>query len=93
MDMQDLDLEIGFPFVQQLQGEGEVVTGEIPAGTAAACLHVGPYDQLGAAYEALQQWMTANGYTPSGVAYEFYLNDPQSTPATELQTQLVFPLK
>ena len=93
MDMQDLDLEIGFPFAQQLKGEGEVLAGEIPAGKAAECLHVGPYDQLGAAYDALQQWMTANGYTPSGVAYEFYLNDPQSTPAAELQTQVVFPLK
>jgi effector-binding domain-containing protein len=93
MDMQDLDLEIGFPFAQQLKGEGEVLASEIPAGKAAECLHVGPYDQLGVAYEALQQWMTANGYTPSGVAYEFYLNDPQSTPAAELQTQVVFPLK
>lgn len=92
MDMQDLDLEIGFPFAQQLKGEGEVLAGEIPGGKAAECLHVGPYDQLGATYGALQQWMTANGYTPSGAAYEFYLNDPQSTPAAELRTQVVFPL-
>ena len=92
MDMQDLDLEIGFPFVQPLKGEGEVLAGEIPAGKAAECLHVGPYDQLGAAYEALQKWMMTNGYTPSGVAYEFYLNDPQSTPAAELQTKVMFPL-
>jgi len=27
------------------------------------------------------------------VAYEFYLNDPQTTPPSELQTQVVFPLK
>jgi effector-binding domain-containing protein len=93
MDMKDLDLEIGFPFVQQLTGKGEILAGEIPAGRAAGCLHVGPYNQVGAAYEALQKWMEACGYTPSGVAYEFYLNDPQSTPAAELQTQVVFPLK
>jgi effector-binding domain-containing protein len=92
MDMQDLDLEIGFPFVQKLGGEGEVIEGEIPGGTAAECLHVGPYDQVSAAYDALQKWMEANSYTPSGVAYEFYLNDPQITPAAELQTQVVFPL-
>jgi effector-binding domain-containing protein len=41
----------------------------------------------------IRQWTTANGYTPSGVAYEFYLNDPQSTPADELRTQVMFPLK
>jgi effector-binding domain-containing protein len=93
MDMQDLDLEIGFPFDQKLPGKGIVLAGEIPGGKAAACLHVGPYDQLGAAYETLQRWMQASGYVPAGVAYEFYLNDPQATPAAELRTQLVFPLK
>lgn len=93
MDMQDLDLEIGFPFIERLSGEGDVRSGEIPAGKAAECLHVGPYDQVGAAYEALQKWVEANGYVPSGVAYEFYLNDPQTTPASELQTRVVFPLR
>ena len=93
MDMEDLDMEIGFPFAQKPAAKGAVLAGEIPGGKAAACLHVGPYDQIGAAYEALQKWMQANGYEPTGVAYEFYLNDPQATPPAELQTQLVFPLK
>jgi effector-binding domain-containing protein len=93
MDMADLDMEIGFPFGQKVAGKGEILAGEIPGGKAAACLHVGPYDQVGAAYEALQKWMEANGYVPTGVAYEFYLNDPQATPPAELQTQVVFPLK
>lgn len=93
MDMEDLDMEIGFPFGQKPPGKGSVLAGEIPGGKAAACLHVGPYDQLGAAYEALHKWMQANGCVPTGVAYEFYLNDPQATPPAELQTQLVFPLK
>jgi len=93
MDMADLDMEIGFPFERKLTGKGNVLAGEIPGGRAAACLHVGPYDQVSAAYEALQQWMQANGHVPTGVAYEFYLNDPQATPPAELQTRLVFPLK
>jgi effector-binding domain-containing protein len=93
MDMADLDMEIGFPFAQKVVGKGEILASEIPGGKAAACLHVGPYDQVGTAYEALQKWMEANGVVPSGVAYEFYLNDPQVTPPAELQTQVVFPLK
>jgi effector-binding domain-containing protein len=93
MDMQDLDMEIGFPFDRKLPGKDNILAGEIPGGKAAACLHVGPYDQVGAAYEALQKWMQANGHVPTGVAYEFYLNDPQATPPAELQTQVVFPLK
>ncbi|MCB0248765.1 MAG: GyrI-like domain-containing protein, partial [Anaerolineae bacterium] len=92
MDMQDLDLEIGFPFAKKLDGAGEVLAGEIPGGKAAGCLHVGPYDQLRAAYKALGKWMEANGYTPAGVAYESYLNDPQTTPPEALQTDIFFPL-
>ncbi len=93
MDMEDLELEIGFPFDSKPAGKGEILAGEIPGGRAATCLHVGPYDQLGAAYEALQRWIQANGYLPTGVAYEFYLNDPQATPPAELQTRVVFPLE
>ena len=92
MDMQDLDVEIGFPFAQSVQGDGEVVAGEIPDGRAATCMHVGPYDRIGAAYEALQKWMDEEGHKASGAPYEFYLNDPRDTPAEELQTQIVFPL-
>ena len=93
MDMQDLDLEIGFPFLKSLGGEGEVQAGELPGGKAAECLHTGPYDKIAAAYEALQKWLDENGHTPTGIAYEFYLNDPQTTRPEELQTQVVFPLK
>ena len=92
MDMQDLDLEIGFAFAQKLNGEGEVLAGEIPGGKAAGCVHVGPYDQLPATYSALMKWMEANGHTPCGAAYESYLNDPHNTPPEELQTDIFFPL-
>jgi effector-binding domain-containing protein len=93
MDLEDLDMEIGFPFAQTPVGKGSILSGQIPGGRAATCLHVGPYDQLGAAYKALQDWMQANGHATAGVAYEFYLNDPQTVPPADLQTQLVFPLK
>jgi effector-binding domain-containing protein len=33
------------------------------------------------------------GYTPSGVAYEYYLNDPNQTPPEELKTRVVFPVE
>ncbi len=70
-----------------------IQAGEIPGGKAVTCMHIGPYDQVGGAYEAVQKWVEANSYIPVGVAYEFYLNDPQTTPPSELQTQVVFPLQ
>jgi effector-binding domain-containing protein len=93
MDMQDLDIEIGFPFARTLPGEGEIRGAEIPAGRAVTCLHLGPYDQIHQAYDALQHWVEVNGHTPSGIAYEFYLNDPRLTPPGELKTEVVLLLK
>ena len=93
MDMQNLDVEIGFPVGRPLSGLGEIQASEIPGGKLASCLHVGPYGDLGFAYEALTQWLADNGYEATGAAYEMYLNDPMQTRPQELQTQVVFPLK
>ena len=90
MDMSDLDIEIGFAVPHPVEGEGDVAAGDIAAGRAAVTLHVGPYDQVGAAYEALQDWMRANDLAPAGPPYEFYLNDPQDTPPDQLQTRVVW---
>jgi effector-binding domain-containing protein len=92
MDMDDLDLEIGFPFAQELAGNDPVLAGEIPGGKAVTVLHTGPYEAMVAAYEAVQTYMEANGYVPTGVVYESYLNSPETTPPAGLQTQIVFPL-
>ena len=93
MDMQALDIEAGFPVARALPGKVEIQTSEIPGGTLATVFHTGPYDQCGAAYEALTQYIKDNGREATGVAYEMYLNDPQQVPPQELQTLVVFPLK
>ncbi|MEN6347770.1 MAG: GyrI-like domain-containing protein [Syntrophomonas sp.] len=93
MDMQDLDIEIGFPVLQTITGKDEVKPGEIPAGKQVSCLYTGPYNQIEPAYNAIMEWIPANGYTPTGACYEFYLNDPADTPENELLTKIVFLLK
>jgi effector-binding domain-containing protein len=93
MDMENLDVEIGIPVAKKLAGKDEIKAGELPGGKVATCLHVGPYSEVEPAYAALSEWIEANGYQPTGVAYEMYLNDPNQTPPQELQTQIVFPLQ
>jgi len=93
MDMQNLDMEIGFPAPGKLPGKGDVKASELPGGKAVVCLHVGPYDQIAAAYDALNGWLQASGLEGTGIAYEIYLNDPATTPPEALQTQIVMPLK
>ena len=93
MDMQDLDVEIGFPVSGKFPGKDDIAASEIPSGKVATCLYVGPYNEMEPAYKALLQWIEDNGYEATGVAYEMYLNDPGQVPPQELKTQIVFPLK
>lgn len=93
MDMQNLDVEIGFPVAKPLPARDNIQASEIPGGKVATCLYTGPYSDIALAYTALSKWMTEHGYEATGVAYEMYLNDPQQTPPQELKTQILFPLK
>lgn len=93
MDMQDLDVEIGVPLSKPISGKAEVKQSVIPAGKQASCIYKGAYDQIGPAYEALTKWIGENGLTPTGVCYEFYLNEPGEVPENELLTKIVFLLK
>jgi effector-binding domain-containing protein len=92
LDMQNLDLEIGFPVSRPLPGKGTIQPGELPAGKWARVLHVGPYEQLRDAYEALTSWIADQGYRPSGVSYEAYCSEP-GTPPEEIRTWIMFPLQ
>jgi len=92
-DMQDLDVEIGFAFERAVEGAGEVEAGEIPAGTAVRCVHVGPFDQLGAAYTAMRAWMAEHGLEHAGPAFEHYLDDPADTPIERVRTLIVIPVR
>ncbi len=93
MDMENLDVEAGFPVARPLPGKGQVQAGEIPGGLAASVVYVGPYSDCPPAYEALTQFVKDQGHTATGVAYEVYLNDATVTPPEQLMTQIVFPLQ
>lgn len=93
MDMEDLEVEMGFPVAKNLAGKGEIKSGEIPAGKMVSCIYKGPYKEMEPVYNAMTQWINENGYEPTGIAYEFYYNSPLEVPESELLTKVVFPLK
>jgi effector-binding domain-containing protein len=93
LDMQDLEIDAGFTVVREIPGEGDIQAVYLPGGPVAACTHYGPYGDCGPAYEALQAWITEHGREATGVAYEFYLNDPQIVAPEQIEMRIVFPLK
>ncbi len=93
MDMSNLEVEIGFPVSSALPDKDEIQSGVIPGGKIARCLYTGPYNEIEPAYTTLTTWVKEHGYEATGVAYEFYLNDPGEVSPPDLMTQVVFPLK
>lgn len=92
LNMEDLDVELGFPVDVKLNGEGEIQPGLIPGGLKATTMHIGPYEELSVAYEALNKFVRFQGKEPTGVAYEYYLDGPE-VPMEKVRTIIVFPLK
>jgi len=93
LDMLDSKVEIGFPIAKTVAGEGEIAARVIPGGLVGLCDYIGPYQDLASVYQQLNTYLEGQGREPTGVSYEFYLNDPAVTPPEELHTQVVFPLE
>lgn len=73
--------------------EGDVLAETLPGGPAAVTIHSGPYDQLPAAYAALERWIAANGLHATGAPWEAYLNDPADHPnPQDWKTEVCWPV-
>ncbi len=93
MDMENLNIEIGFPISKEIEGKGDISLRYIPAGKKATGFHKGPYNEIGPLYDRLASWISEKGYEPTGVVYEYYYNSPQEIPESELLTKVEFLLK
>ena len=88
----EVDIEAGFTIARPIADpalSGRIEPGELPGGEAAVCLHVGPYDQVGAAYQAVAEWVTKEKRRPVGAAWEAYLSMPGEDPS---RIEVVLPL-
>lgn len=93
LDMEDLDVEMGFPTAQKLPDKGEVKASEIPAGKWLTCMYKGPYEEMASTYEEMTRYMADQGLEASGIVYEYYFNSPEEVPESELLTKIAFLLK
>lgn len=83
-----VDVEVAWPVP-----DGNLVTRVLPAVRAATCMHVGPYDGLNDAYEALFAWINQNGYRALTPMREVSYNDPQVTSPEQLVTEMIIPVE
>jgi AraC family transcriptional regulator len=87
-----VDFQAGFPVPEPLKGEGRIEAGEIPGGPAAVAVHVGPYDTIGAAHDALEGFVRDRG-GPGGPPREVYVTGPgQERDSARWRTEVIYPL-
>jgi effector-binding domain-containing protein len=71
-----LDVEAGFPVSGVALGQGEVKVSHLPGGSALRTVHRGDYGAARLALEALHAYATEHHLTPTGDAWEVYLDTP-----------------
>jgi len=93
MDINDIDVELGFPVAKTIREKNEIKNSQIPAGKVLQFTHVGPYNELEKTYGNAMKWIKENNISTTGTICEFYLNDPASTPPSHLETEIRFFIK
>ena len=91
MDMQNLDVEMGFPVSRVLPGKEEIKSGVIPAGKMIFSMYRGAYGEMEPTYDEMSRWIEDNGFKPVGIAYEHYYNGP-GFPESEMVTMITMPI-
>ena len=93
LDMQNLDVETGFPVARLLPAKDNMKVREIPAGNMVSSMYKGPYRGMEQPYSEMAKWIKENGYNATGICYEYYFNSPQEVPESELLTKIVMPVR
>ena len=84
------DVEAGFPSSAPVSAVGRVEPTVLPGGAVATTMHVGSYDGVAAAYQAVTDWVEASGYVVAGDPWECYLDGPE---VAEPRTTVCFPCR
>lgn len=88
----NVDLEVGIPLNRpvEVKGEEQMVSSKLPGCQAAVIHYGGPYDEIGEAYEALQEWVQKSEYESAGAPWESYHSE---IGAESWDVELVWPLE
>lgn len=91
-DLENLDVEMGFPVAKPVLGNGDITGYTIPAQKAVSGIFLGAYTDTDPLMMEIIKWIAEHGYEQQGQIFNYYLND-ENRPAAELLTQIVVPIK
>jgi AraC family transcriptional regulator len=70
----------------------EITIVDVPDQQAVAVLHLGPYTQIGPAFERLGTWAKTNIGSVTGPPLALFLDDPEVTPPDQLRSYAALPV-
>ena len=70
----------------------EIRVEELPEQRLAAVRHVGPFSEIGAAFDRLGAWVQANPDAVVGAPLAIYLDDPGRVPPDRLRSDAAVPI-
>jgi effector-binding domain-containing protein len=85
--------QVGMPTADELPGEGALISRVIRGRRYLRTIHRGPYKGVGKTYRAMIIWLKDQGLEAAGESIEIYLNSPQEVKQSELETEVMIPLK
>lgn len=87
-------LDAGFPIATTAKGTGDLKVIELKGGNAVKADYYGPYEGSGAAHDAIDKWMKANGKEATGPPWEVYVTDTETEKDTaKWLTEVIYPIK
>jgi effector-binding domain-containing protein len=88
-----IDAEACAPIARRIAPAAPVRVRKLHAATVARTVHIGPYEELGGAYQSLTEWIDDHGREPAGPVRERYLTGPaDALPPTLYQTEIEMPI-
>jgi effector-binding domain-containing protein len=86
-------IQAGIPVAKPVTGTDEILATELPGGRTATTLFLGPYDQVGLAWDALREWCADQQIETAFGGWDVYENDPTTVNSPqEIRTRIYQPL-
>jgi len=90
-----MNIEVGVEIGDSFAGAGEVSRSATPSGTVAIATHLGPYQRLHEAHDAIHDWCARHGRALAGPSWEIYghWKDEWNRDPSQIRTDIVYLLK
>jgi effector-binding domain-containing protein len=92
-DMENLEIEAGYPVKIDVVGKGEIISRKTESGKQVSCVYAGKYAEYDPGHEEILQWIKEHNFQPKGISYEFYHADPTEMPDGKCETEIIFPIQ